>query len=275
MPRIGAGRLFGVYCYVASTVWAAWFLRHAAAERGGSLGTVRSLAWQGSIYAPWIPVAFLTAWLLRRFGTGGRALVALAVACAAITPLESLLASAIDMLFQDARWSAPALAARALGRAPIALLLFTAMAAATLAFAHRRSALEARALTLDLEAALAAARAALVAPADSSARLSVMAGGGRVLVDLAEVEWFASAGNYVVVHWGRREGLLRETLQALERRLDPRVFARSHRSSLVNLGRVRGAQSLSDGSWRLTMESGADLVASRTYRDDLLARLGV
>jgi len=63
-------------------------------------------------------------------------------------------------------------------------------------------------------------------------------------------------------------------MRALERRLDPAVFARSHRSTVVNLARVAAAQSLSDGSWKLTLTSGAELVVSRTYRDDLLARLG-
>jgi DNA-binding LytR/AlgR family response regulator len=95
-----------------------------------------------------------------------------------------------------------------------------------------------------------------------------------VPVDLVQVEWFGAADNYVVVHWGGREGLLRATLQSLEARLDPTVFARSHRSALVNLARVREAAPLSDGSWRLTLESGAEVVTSRTYRDDLLRRLG-
>ena len=102
----------------------------------------------------------------------------------------------------------------------------------------------------------------------------VMAGSRRAPVDVADIEWFAAAGNYVVVHWGEREGLIREPLRTLEARLDPAVFARSHRSTVVNLARVAEAASLSDGSWRLTMRSGAELVASRTYRDDLLARLG-
>jgi len=99
-------------------------------------------------------------------------------------------------------------------------------------------------------------------------------GRGRVPVDASEIEWIASAGNYAVVHWRDREGLLRETLQALETRLSPRGFARSHRSTLVNLARVHELKPLSDGAWRLTLDSGAELVVSRSYRDDFLARLG-
>jgi DNA-binding LytR/AlgR family response regulator len=47
-----------------------------------------------------------------------------------------------------------------------------------------------------------------------------------------------------------------------------------HRSTIANLAMVDSASSLSDGSWRLTMKSGAELVASRTYRDRVLERLG-
>lgn len=65
----------------------------------------------------------------------------------------------------------------------------------------------------------------------------------------------------------------RGTLAALETQLDPAVFVRSHRSTIVNLSKVRETASLSDGSWRLTTRSGAELVASRTYRDAVLSRL--
>ncbi len=167
-------------------------------------------------------------------------------------------------------------AERALWRLPVAILLYTAIVAVGFAAAHRQRAVEARsraeALELDLAAALEAARTA--AKAEAPRRLMVMTGSRKAPVNLADVEWFAAAGNYVVVHWAEREGLLRETMRALEGRLDPAVFARSHRSTLVNLARVTAAQSLSDGSWKLTLTSGAELVVSRTYRDDLLDRLG-
>lgn len=83
----------------------------------------------------------------------------------------------------------------------------------------------------------------------------------------------AFASNYVVIHWRDREGLLRETLQTLEARLAPHGFARGHRSTLVSLARVRALKPLSDGAWRITLDSGTELVVSRSYRDDLLARL--
>jgi DNA-binding LytR/AlgR family response regulator len=260
-----------------STVAAAWFARRFVAARGVSLDVGGSLLWQGAVYAAWLPVAGLVWWILRRFGSGARGVAVLTAALLAVVPLESLVSTWIDSLVLGATadpWS------RVLGRAPVSILLYTALVAVGLAAAHHRRAALARARTRVLEAALAEARQALAqasdprTPAPPPERLMVMAGSRRVPVVPAEVEWFAAADNYVVVHWGGREGLLRATLQGLEARLAPQVFARAHRSALVNLARVREAQPLSDGSWRLTMDSGAEVVTSRTYRDDLLKRLG-
>ena len=271
---------FAVYSYLATTICAAWFGRRFAAARGETLSVADSLLWQGAVYAAWLPAAAMVWWTLRRFGSGARGLATLCVGGLAIVPLEALASTLIDSRVLGA----PDIAGRALGRLPVCILLYTAIVAVGLAAAHHRRAAEARARTAILEAALAEARQALARAPDLVAapppeRLVVMAGSRRVPVAVEAVEWFSAADNYVVVHWADsegagREGLLRATLQSLEARLDPKVFARSHRSALVNLARVREAQPLSDGSWRLMLESGAEVVTSRTYRDDLLKRLG-
>ncbi len=264
--------IFTAYSYGVTTVCAAWFMRRAVEAIGGHLGVADSLMWQGATYALWLPVAVVVWLLIRRFGAGLAALAALTVAGLAIVPLAALGGAAIDLAF--AAGPASELAGRALGRTPVAILLYTAICAVGAAAAHRSRAVEAQAHARTLEAALRAAREALAGSDAPPERLMVMTGARRAPVLLDEVEWFASAGNYVVVHWGDREGLIREPLRALEARLDGRVFARSHRSTLVNLARVRETRSLSDGSWKLTMASGTELVASRTYRDAVMARLG-
>jgi len=260
---------FTAYAWVVTTVCAAWFVR---ADTDADLTT--SLVWQGSIYGLWLPVAGVVALILRRFGAGGRAFGATTAAMLVLVPLAALSTTWIDLSYRGADMAG--WAERALWRLPVAILLYTAIVAVGFAAAHRQRAVEARqraeALERDLAAALEAARTA--AKAETPQRLMVMTGSRKAPVNLADVEWVAAAGNYVVVHWGEREGLLRETMRALEGRLDPAVFARSHRSTLVNLARVQAAQSLSDGSWKLTLTSGAELVVSRTYRDDLLTRLG-
>lgn len=265
---------FGVYSYGATTLSAAWFARRSARAAGAPIGVVESVAWQGASYALWLPVAGLVWAILRRFGAGGRGVAALTVAMLPVVALESLGAAWVDMTFTASDGGMAEALGRALGRSPVAILLYTALAAAGLAAAHRHRAVEAQDRADRLEAALTEARRIAVRQIAPTERLMVSTGSRRTPVDLAQVEWFAAAGNYVVVHWDQREGLIRETLQNLEGRVDPAMFARSHRSTLINLARVSQTQSLSDGSWRLTMESGAELVASRTYRDSLLARLG-
>lgn len=264
---------FTAYAYAATTVSAAWFARQAVASNGGEMSLGQSLRWQGSAYLPWLAVAGLVWAVIRVFGPGLRGAFALLAAGAAVVPAMCLLTVWIDTQFVSGsgEWTA-----RAMVRAPVAILLYTAVCAVGLAATHRTRAVAEReraaALEADLAAALSAARDGV--GDGPTERLMVMTGQRRTPVLLAEVEWFAAAGNYVVVHWADREGLIREPLKSVEARLNPAVFARSHRSTVVNLARVREARSLSDGSWRLTMHSGAELVASRTHRDDILSRLG-
>ena len=257
---------FTVYSWAMTTVCAAWFARRFAAERGIVLDVPTSLAWQGAVYAAWLPAAGLAWLILRRFGAGPRGLLAASLVGLIAVPLEALASSLIDQAFIGGT----DLGGRVIGRFPVCILLYTAIVAVGLAAAHHRRATEAKARNALLEAALAEARAVATAPE----RLMVMAGSRRVPVETSAVERFEAADNYVVIHWANREGLLRATLQSLETRLDPRLFARVHRSTLVNLAHVREAQPLSDGSWRLILASGAEVVTSRSYREDVLRRLG-
>ncbi|MEY4555802.1 MAG: hypothetical protein RL093_921 [Pseudomonadota bacterium] len=263
--------LFAGYAWIVSTLCAAWYLRRMASGRGEDLALGTSLVWQGTNYAVWFAAAGIVWLILRRLGAGAASAALCWAAGLMIVPLAALGSVGIDLAFglgrADETWG------RAVDRAPVAILLYTAVVCVGFAAVHRQKAVEARDRARSLEAALAAARSAAERSA-APARLMVSTGARRAPVDVADVEWFAAAGNYVVVHWAEREGLMRETLRALEARLDPTVFARSHRSTLVNLARVQAVQLLSDGSWRLTMLSGADLIISRSCRDDILARLG-
>ncbi|MDQ8029652.1 MAG: LytTR family DNA-binding domain-containing protein [Brevundimonas sp.] len=261
---IGVG-LFAAYSYLATVVSAAWFLR-----RDFDADLTTSLAWAALLYAPTVASGLLVWRVLRRFGAEWRAIGVLAALTPPVILLSAWASTTVDAGFRHAHWTGAEIAVRIIDRLPVALLLWTALCAAGLAVAHWRRAIRQKGEMEALSAALAEARQALPTSAE---RLMVSVGRGRVPVDLADVEWIASATNYAVVHWRDREGLLRETLQALETRLAPHGFARSHRSTLVNLARVRELKPLSDGAWRLTLDSGTELVVSRSYRNGLLARL--
>ncbi len=120
--------------------------------------------------------------------------------------------------------------------------------------------------------------ARLLAPAaDTSSwidRIVVKMGGATRLLAARDIDWIEAAGVYVTLHAGNRAILHRMALSDLEARLDPRVFIRIHRSSLVNLEKVSHLEPLSHGEFEVVMRSGARVRLSRTYRAHLESRLG-
>ena len=106
----------------------------------------------------------------------------------------------------------------------------------------------------------------LAAPPD---RLVVRSGGRVSFLPLSELDYAQAADNYVELHAGRQVHLLRETLTRLEARLDPRKFLRIHRSTLVNVARVRELRPLLGGDHEVLLRDGTRLVLSRTCREAL------
>jgi two-component system LytT family response regulator len=98
-------------------------------------------------------------------------------------------------------------------------------------------------------------------------RVSVRSNGRIVLVDLRTVDWIEAADNYVRLHAGPREHIMRETLAALERQLDPEVFARIHRSTIVRIDRILELHPASHGDMDVVLRDGTTLTLSRTWRD--------
>jgi two-component system LytT family response regulator len=105
-------------------------------------------------------------------------------------------------------------------------------------------------------------------------RLIVKNNGHVCFVKAEEIDWIEAEGNYVRLHTARESHLLRETISALENCLDPKKFLRVHRSTIINIDRVKEMQSWFHGEYRIIMQSGAELMLSRNYRDRLNEFLG-
>jgi two-component system LytT family response regulator len=105
-------------------------------------------------------------------------------------------------------------------------------------------------------------------------RLVVKSAGRVSFVRVAEVDWIEAAGNYVRLHLGKEEHLLRESLGGLEARLDPRRFVRIHRSTIVNIDRIRELRPTFHGDYQVVLKDGAELTLSRSCRDKLQKSLG-
>jgi two-component system LytT family response regulator len=117
----------------------------------------------------------------------------------------------------------------------------------------------------------------LAAPKDV---LVVRDGERVILVPLHELDWCEAADNYVRLHVRARKHLIRETMRNLEERLlgldhAQAKFARIHRSTVVNLARVREIKPAGGGEYSVHLADGTKLVLSRSYRDRVLAQLGV
>jgi two-component system LytT family response regulator len=122
--------------------------------------------------------------------------------------------------------------------------------------------------------ALGRAKAALAAPPRPLRRLVVKEGGRLVFVKTADVSHLAAEGNYARVHAGGRSFLVREPLTALEALLDPASFVRIHRSTVVNLERVRALEPMFNGQFTVVLDDGTRLTLSRRHRGHVERALG-
>lgn len=103
-------------------------------------------------------------------------------------------------------------------------------------------------------------------------RFLVPARGKSVVVDASEIEWIEAADYYVWLHCDGANHLLRETMDDIERRLDPQQFFRVHRSAIVNLARVREIHPLFRGDCELRLSDGVAVRLSRNRRRAFEAR---
>ena len=98
-------------------------------------------------------------------------------------------------------------------------------------------------------------------------RIALNADGRVTLLKVEEIDWLSAEKNYVRVHKGKSSWTIRETLNNIESQLDPKRFARIHRSTIVNLDKIREIEHLFHGGYRVVMNEGTHLTISRRYRD--------
>ena len=121
--------------------------------------------------------------------------------------------------------------------------------------------------------ALERAKALLRVPADKESRLVVKNAGSMTLLKPSEIDWIEAADYYACLHVSGKNHLLRRSLADLEEELDTAMFCRIHRSTIVNLERVRTLQSDLSGNYMVVLRDGTELQVSRTYRDQLQLKL--
>ena len=108
----------------------------------------------------------------------------------------------------------------------------------------------------------------------SISRIAVKSRNQTLFLNVADIDWIEAASYYACIHMGTVTHILRRTLQDLEQDLDSRTFARIHRSTIVNLDRVRGLELQDSGDYEVVLHSTARLRLSRRYRKRIQERLG-
>jgi two-component system LytT family response regulator len=106
-------------------------------------------------------------------------------------------------------------------------------------------------------------------------RILVKHDGRMFFVKTAEIDWIEADRNYVRLHVGAVAHTIRERISHLEETLDPSVFSRIHRSTIVNLNRVREMQQWFSGDYVVILEDGTRLRLSRHYREHVEKKVGV
>jgi len=105
-------------------------------------------------------------------------------------------------------------------------------------------------------------------------RLAIPKNGRVTFVATNDIDWIEAEGNYVRLHVGNREHEFRETLTELGEKLNPAEFLRIHRSTIVNIERIKEIQAWFHGHHRVLLENGTELRMSR-YQHEIARKLGL
>ncbi len=97
-------------------------------------------------------------------------------------------------------------------------------------------------------------------------RLVIRAKGRVVFLNLSEIDWIEASANYVRLNVGKESHLFRETIGRISERLNPNHFVRIHRSTIVNLRKIKELIPVNSGEYIVILENGKELSCSRGYR---------
>jgi two-component system LytT family response regulator len=104
-------------------------------------------------------------------------------------------------------------------------------------------------------------------------RLVVRKGNRCVIVEAEDVDWIEACDNYVRLHVGAQQLMMRGSVTSLAERLSPDQFMRIHRSTIVNIKRISRVEPHNQTEFGITLGSGVRLTSSRAYRDTVRAFL--
>lgn len=97
---------------------------------------------------------------------------------------------------------------------------------------------------------------------------------GTILaLDINDIMWFNSSGNYIEIHHTTKKYLIRKTFATLLLQLDPQTFIRVHRSSIVNIDFIEKIDYIKNGEYRITLKDNLTITSSRNFKEDIKNKL--
>jgi two-component system, LytTR family, response regulator len=112
-------------------------------------------------------------------------------------------------------------------------------------------------------------------PGDPLSRFVLKEAGRVTFLAVEAVDWLEASGNYVGLHVGTKTHLIHQTLADVEQALDPKRFLRIHRSTIVNVSRIKELQPYANGEFVVILNDGTKLKLSRSFRDRANSVLGL
>ena len=106
-------------------------------------------------------------------------------------------------------------------------------------------------------------------------RIAVEMRGQVRVVPIEAIDYIEASGPYAELHAGEKTYVIRERMQTLEERLDPRRFFRIHRSAIVRLDRIESLLRSSGGDYAVRLRGGTELGVSRSRREELEEKIGM
>ncbi len=98
-------------------------------------------------------------------------------------------------------------------------------------------------------------------------RILVKSSGRYFFLKTTDIDWIESAGNYVRIHSGGNNYLIRETMINMEKKLDSDTFFRIHRSTIINVNKVKELEQWFHGDYQVIMYNEEKLTMSRNYKE--------
>lgn len=98
-------------------------------------------------------------------------------------------------------------------------------------------------------------------------RITIRNGEKITFLPTEQIDWIESAGNYVVLHCGEENHILRETMAGLEEQLAPDSFYRLSRSAIVNLRRIKEVETVSVSEYSVVLANGQRIPMTRSVRE--------